>query len=218
MKPEELLKQMTYDNDEQIQEAIKYIGLKGIVQYSRIIDYCKSSGEIPSYIKVSGLYRYDKRLRDSLYIYLGTAEEYIRACIGNRYEDDEENLNKTERFTIKQRRYHSVSLTLEHLTLGELCDIAENNQEVFQDIYDLKVFKMNLDTMRILRNKVSHHNFLLSEEFTKFLVNEVVMYSLKQSIENLRNLLPIEFRIRFTKQINACVNGLNIDKKNMILI
>ncbi len=218
MTPEQLLKQMTYDSDEQLQDARKYIAIKGIVQYSRAIDFCKSFDEIPSYKKVSALYRYDKRLRDNLYIYLGTAEEYIRACIGNRYEDDEQGLYKTEMFIKKHKCYHSVSLTLEQLTLGELCEIAIYNQAVFQGIYDLKNLKMNLDAMRILRNRVNHHNFLLAEKFAKCVVNGEAQNSLKQNIENLCNFLPSDFRNGFTKQINECVTGLFLDVNNTIII
>lgn len=82
MTPEELLYEMTYENEKQRAEAEKYIALKGIVQYRRVIEFYRSQGQTPTYTKVSSMYRYDKRLRDTLYIYLATAEEFMRACIG----------------------------------------------------------------------------------------------------------------------------------------
>lgn len=159
MTSQELLRQMHYDDAEQLGEAEKYIAIKGIVQYQRVIDYCKSENELPSYTRVAALYRYDKRLRDNLYVYLATAEEFMRACIGNQYEDNEDFLSKTQSFIKKQQSYHSISLTLEQLTLKELIDMVFKNKDVFKEIYDFDYLKMNLDAFRILRNKVSHHNF-----------------------------------------------------------
>ena len=86
MTPEELLSTMTYEDELQIEEAQKYIALKGIVQYQRVIGFCRSQNEVLNYTKVSALYRYDKRLRDNLYIYLATVEEFMRACLGNEFE------------------------------------------------------------------------------------------------------------------------------------
>ena len=94
MTPEELLYEMTYENEKQRAEAEKYIALKGIVQYRRVIEFYRSQGQTPTYTKVSSMYRYDKRLRDTLYIYLATAEEFMRACIGNQFEDNEKRISK----------------------------------------------------------------------------------------------------------------------------
>ena len=43
MKFENILNQMKYENSKELEEAKKYIALKGMVQYQRIINYCKSS-------------------------------------------------------------------------------------------------------------------------------------------------------------------------------
>lgn len=53
---------------------------------------------MPTYTKVSNLYCYDKRLRDNLYVYMATVEEFMRACIGNKFEDNDSDLVKTEEF------------------------------------------------------------------------------------------------------------------------
>lgn len=82
--------------------------------------------------KVSGFYRYDKRLRDNLYIYMATVEEFMRACIGNKFENDDSNLVKTEQFIKKQKKYKSVSFTLEQLTLGELIQLVLKNKWYFK--------------------------------------------------------------------------------------
>lgn len=200
MTPNELLHLMTYDNEQQLKEAQKYISLKGVVQYKRALNYCLESSLSPSYTNVSALYRYDKRLRDNLYRYLGTAEEYMRAIIGNYYEDNYGGLIKTKTFETKYNRFNSVSLTLEQLTLGELILIVLKNTEPFQEIYDVENLKINLNALRALRNKVGHHNFLLSEKYEPCIVDGETLNSLQQNIENLkgfcRKILEIGFQIQ----------------------
>ncbi len=158
------------------------------------------------------MYRYDKRLRDTLYIYLATAEEFMRACIGNRFEDNESGLVKTAKFIAKQNQYQSVSLTLEQLTLGALIDMVLNNQDVFVNCYDLDNIKTNLNALRVLRNRVGHHNFLFAETFTTCVVNGVKSNSLEQNIKNLQCFLPRDFRERFAIALNKCANGLDANQ------
>lgn len=213
MTPEELLREMFYENEAQREEAKKYIALKGIVQYQRVIEFCRSQGEMPTYIKVSSLYRYDKRLRDTLYVYLATIEEFMRACIGNRFEDNESKLVKTTKFEVKQKQYLSVSLALEQLTLGSLIEMVLKNQEVFAGHYDLSNIKMNLNALRVLRNKVGHHNFLFAESYASCVIDGVVGNSLELNIKNLQGFLPCDFRWGFATTINNCTNGLEINQK-----
>jgi len=212
MTPKKLLYEMTYENEKQMAEAEKYIALKGIVQYQRVIEFCCSQGEIPTYTKVSSMYRYDKRLRDTLYIYLATAEEFMRACIGNQFEDNESGLMKTSKFIAKQRQYQSVSLTLEQLTLGALIDMVLSNQDVFVNCYDLNNIKTNLNALRVLRNRVGHHNFLFAETYETCVVNGAESNSLEQNIKNLQCFLPREFRERFALVLNKCANSLNVNQ------
>ena len=190
MSPNELLEEMVYENSEERAEAQKYISLKGIVQY-------------------------DKRLRDMLYVYLSTEEEFLRARLGNEFEDNESKLIKTARFKNKQAQYCSVSLTLEQLTLKELNDMVLVNKSIFKNLYDLHV--LNLDALRVLRNKVGHHNFLLAETYNECSIDGVVDNTLKHNIINLKFLLPCDFRQGFITSINKCVQGLSLLGKEILL-
>lgn len=213
MTPEELLNEMTYENASQREEAKKYIALKGIVQYQRVIEFCRLYKVIPAYKNVASLYRYDKRLRDNLYIYLATAEEFMRACLGNKFEDDDNGLIKTKQFIEKQKQYHSVSLAMEQLTFGALIKMILSNQSVFTKHYDLGNLKINLNAVRVLRNKVSHHNFLLAETYAACVVNGIRDNSLEQNIKNLQGFLPVDFRQGFAITVNNCANGLELNQK-----
>lgn len=217
MTPNQLLELMTYETKDELKNAQKYIKLKGVVQYNRVIDYCKQNSIESTYKTVSSLYRYDKRLRDNLYRYIGTVEEYIRAIIGNVYEDKYAELFKTDKFEKKYSKFYSVSLTLENLTFGDLIDIALNNRFLFENIYDLENLKNNFTALRVLRNKVSHHNFLLTENYENCVIKNFTDNSLKFNIENLRYFLPKEFQSRFIEVINKCTLGLSLPI-NFILI
>ncbi len=217
MNPSKLLDEMLYENSEEKHVAQKYIALKGIAQYRRVINYCKVGDEKPTYKNVSHLYRYDKRLRDTLYVYLSTVEEYMRACIGNVFEDNEGGLTKTPQFVKKQVQYKSVSLTLEQLTLKELNDMVLANINIYPSLYDLSVLAINLNALRILRNKVGHHNFLLSETYAKCSVDGVVDNTLKHNIINLKFLLPSDFRQGFITSINKCVQDLSLLGKEILI-
>lgn len=219
MKIENVLSQMKYEKPEEVEDAKKYIALKGMVQYQRIINYCKNlSNELPTYTVVSNLYRYDKRLRDNLYIYMATVEEFMRACIGNKFEGNDINLVKTEEFIKKQSKYKSISLTLEQLTLGELIHLVLKNKILFQNVYNLETLKMNLNAFRVLRNKISHHNFLFAETYEKCMINNTVDKTIKYNIDNVKLLLPNEYREGFSKSINKCVINLQIDDSIQVKI
>lgn len=136
----------------------------------------------------------------------------MRACLGNQFEDNECCMVKTSSFISKQKIYKSVSFTLEQLTLGALKEMILANQSVFKDIIELSNLETNLEALRILRNKVSHHNFLFIEKFAECVVNGEADNSLKHNIINLQNFLPIDYRQGFANTINNCANGLEITK------
>lgn len=91
------------------------------------------------------------------------------------------------------------------------------NQGVFANYYDLSNIKMNLNALRVLRNKVSHHNFLLSEIYSECSVDGLVDNTLKHNINNLKFFLPDEFRKGFSMSINNCAKGLVLLNKEIIL-
>lgn len=202
-----VLAKMTYSDDHEMQQAKKYINLKGIAQHQRIINYLNV--EKPTYKEVSDLYKYDKRLRNILYIYIATVEEFLRAIIGNIYEDKFNNLNKSKAFLKKFKSIKSVSFTLEQLTLGQLIEVIILNSKDFENLYDLVHLEENLQALRILRNKVSHNNFLLSEKYNYCFVNDIKANSLQHNIENLKSFLPEDFRNGFTCDIYKCSKGLS---------
>ena len=79
--------QLTFTNEKEKQEFKKYLSLKGKYLYKQVYDILleKNKGTV-SYQELSSLIRYDKNLRDTLYIYLATCEEYLRALLLKSYD------------------------------------------------------------------------------------------------------------------------------------
>ncbi|MCM1532882.1 MAG: hypothetical protein NC114_11535, partial [Ruminococcus flavefaciens] len=91
MTRDELLGHIEFESEEERQEADCYIYVKGIALHAKILKYLKFDVRENERIKWSLLAEklsQDKLLRDKLYIYLATLEEYIRAYIANKYENN----------------------------------------------------------------------------------------------------------------------------------
>ena len=89
MTKNELLSFIAFKNEQEKKEAEFYMAVKGVELHCRILDYLgcdfeKSKIEWP---KIANVLRTDKALRDIIYKYLATLEEYIRAFISNKYID-----------------------------------------------------------------------------------------------------------------------------------
>jgi len=210
-----------------------YIKMKGIAIHENIIKYLgydlSSKYTKVTWSKVSVHLRYDKKLRDTIYIYLATLEEYIRAFIGNKYEDDIENFNlcqtsDTKMISNRIDKGEKISKILQSISFGSLIKLVKNMNskdinEMFNNVINLS---QNLDAVVVLRNAVSHHVFLLDNSFKECYVNDVCSNSLENNIKNLRQLLPEEYRYGIngkggiTSDIEKCKFEI-INNKNVLL-
>ena len=204
MTKEELLKQIHCKTDEERQKAESYLEMKGVAFHKAILDYlCQKENKfVPiEWSDLSKELRSDKALRDIMYKYLATLEEYIRAYISNKYED-----NTQQPFWINGRHDHNkiknrlesgtpLFKVLEDVDFGTLLKQVKelpriDRQELFGDVG----INENLDAVRELRNAVSHHKFLQSCEFKNCNVDGNDSNSLFANIKNLRQLLPTQYR------------------------
>ena len=207
MTKEELLKQIHCKTDEERQKAEFYLEMKGIAFHKAIFDYLcqKENKTIPiEWSDLSKELRSDKALRDILYKYLATLEEYIRAYISNKYEDTanqqdfwidtsrhDYNIIKTQLMSGKP-----LFKTLEDADFGTLikqvkCLPEIDKHELFYGVGTDE----NLDAVKELRNAVSHHKFLKSCKFKDCDVDGSDSDSLIANIQNLRQLLPLPYRV-----------------------
>ena len=144
----------------------KYVKIRGKFVFKQIYDYLLNfDKEKVDYTDISSCIRYDKNMRDTLYIYLATFEEYLRTQLFDRYEIKEScATNGKERNDIKKMAENmyectdnqsSVLYKMFNLDLGKTISL----------VTELKMFGTTrieeFDSIRILRNKVMHHNLLV---------------------------------------------------------
>ena len=157
-----------------------------------------------------------------IYIYLATLEEYIRAFISNKYENDLQQKfwinGQGTRNCIKDNIEHGKELfeVLQNTEFGCLMQQVEKLPlEDKKQLFGVSYCKKNLDAVKELRNAVSHHVFLASYKFKNCIVDGFEGCSLIDNIKNLRQLLPIRYRYGkngkggITAQLRKC--GIKLD-------
>ena len=204
MKEEDLINQIHFSNADERIKASFYLAMKGIVFHQTILDYlCSKKGKtIPiEWTDLSGELRTDKATREILYKYFATLEEYVRASISNKYEDQVRQSfwinGKGERNQIKKKINNGSSIfaALEEADFGTLMNQVKklptaDRKELFGKVGT----DDNLDAAVVLRNAVSHHRFLKGCELKTCTVDENSSDSLISNIKNLRQLLPLPYR------------------------
>lgn len=224
MTKDELMKKLYFDpnNDKEHNDAEFYLRVKGVAFHQKIMTHLDvdfdDDKSIIEWSKVSALLRYDKKLRDKIYIYIATLEEYMRAYLSNKYDDNPIQPfwqdGSTPRSKVKSRIKDGecVSEVLQSIDFGDLLNQIKNiSQEDLSEMFECTTdIHSNLDVIRELRNAVSHHAFLINYKFKSCLVEGVSNNSLEHNIKNLRQLLPKEYRYGkngkggITAEIESC--------------
>ena len=227
MTKDELLSFINFNNEQEKEDAEFYISVKGVALHCRVLDFLgfsfsASAGEKVEWHKVSQLLKTDKATRDVIYIYLATLEEYIRAFISNKYENDLQQKfwinGQGTRNCIKDNIEHGKELfeVLQNTEFGCLMQQVEKLPlEDKKQLFGVSYCKKNLDAVKELRNAVSHHVFLASYKFKNCIVDGFEGCSLIDNIKNLRQLLPKRYRYGkngkggITAQLRKC--GIKLD-------
>ena len=83
-----MFEKLTFASPREEEDFEKYKKLKGVYLHKQVYDILleANGGENVTYYELSSIIRYDKILRDTLYIYLATAEEYLRALLCEKYD------------------------------------------------------------------------------------------------------------------------------------
>lgn len=202
-----------------IDEFNKYKELKGEYLYKQIYDLLLelNNDSFVTYRDLSSIIRYDKTLRDTLYIYLATFEEWLKALIFKRYDVADSRK--------KYKRQKDVEILIKKIIV--------NNDNINSNLYycfelelgsiiifvdRVKMFEKEIiekfDSVRKLRNKVMHHNVLIcgkSKSLKEFNLNKEL---LKTEINLLSEVLPEEYQTGFKKTIN----NLKCDVDNFKII
>ena len=182
----ELFDKITFETEDEKITFLNYIVLKGLPQHKRIVDILEKDNTPLRYSIISGLYKYDKRIRDDLYIYLSALEEFMRAYLCNSNIVD----------------LHAA----ENMTFGQLIIFTKRKLDIWSlrylfDFDDENSLNANLDAVKELRNAVNHHRFLYTHPLKACNIAGATCNSLSQNILNLKYLLPKEFHEKFLAKI-----------------
>ena len=204
MTKEEFLEKVTFKDNEERENALFYINMKGLYLHMMIFDYLsKETGyEQISWKQISDELRKDKGLRDILYIYLATLEEYIRAYISNKYSDNciDQSfwINGSEthnRINDNIKKGKPLFFVLQDVDFGTLIkQVLSLPQTDIEEMLWGNGTEQNLDAVKQLRNCVGHHQFLKMCKLKSCSVDGVESNSLINNIRNLKQLLPEEYR------------------------
>lgn len=201
-----MFEKLIVDNKE---EFNKYIQLKGLYLHLQIYNILLDlkNGEAVTYYELSSIIKYDKNLRDKLYIHLATFEEKLRADLCSLYDVESMVVYKKSPKLVKDlisksnKEISNLYYGLE-LDLGNLLDVYKDKKICDDDTWNL------YDNVRQLRNKVMHHSVLL---FGNAKTKEHAIANIKDLTKKIQDLyiaLPKDFRSGFEKDIN----NLNYDK------
>ncbi len=202
MTKEEFLTKIVFNNDEERGDALFYIKVKGLYLHVEIYEYLlkENNNQAIAWKQISDELRLDKGLRDTLYIYLATLEEYIRGYISNKYEGNTNQsfwISSKGRNNIKGNIDEGLPLfkALQETDLGTLINqVNALPTDDIKELFDEAGTKENLAAVKELRNSISHHKFLKTYQFKACTVDGVKSNSLISNIKNLRQLLPERYR------------------------
>ena len=203
-----MFEQLTFTNEKEKQECKKYLSLKGKYLYKQVYDILleKNKGTV-SYQELSSLIRYDKNLRDTLYIYLATCEEYLRALLLKHYDvasdspKFEQHCYKPLIDALKDKDDLSKSNLYFKLDidLSILIRICQEKGLININIQDRKYIKT-------LRNHTMHHAMLLLGQANNLEEVHANFNVLEKQLNALLYLIPQEYQVGFIDSINK-LNG-----------
>lgn len=206
-----MFENLIFNNDAEKTEFEKYIKLKGECLYRQVYDilYEANNGSV-TYYELSSIIRYDKNLRNKLYIYLATAEEYLKAQFLDKYDTK-----------IKIPKYIRKD-TLPELETNLFCRLNNTQSTLyykfnidFQYLIELctskniiEISSIDIDNLNTLRNHTMHHTMLLFGQAHDLKKAREHFRALERQLNSFIKLLPEEYRNGFFSDIDK-INGTN---------
>lgn len=203
-----MFEKLTFSSNEDKINFDKYIAIRGKYVFQQVYKFiCNITNDECTYLDLSSCIRYDKTLRDTLYKYLATFEEYLRAQIFNKYE-----ITREFRFSRKEKDY--IKKMARHIYESE----GKENSELYKKfkldlgetielVKEIKMFDeekcQEFDAIREVRNAVMHHNLLVLGKEQRCNKVEENKRKIIEGIKALANNLPEGYKLNFIKGING---------------
>ena len=211
---------------EDILRAKQAIYSKGIEKHIIILEMLKpwvEEEKVP-YEYIASFYRYDKRLRKVLFVFISYLEEYYRSIILDKYRFDWSGLDSNRYLASLLHKHKDMDKALEKLDFSHLVNQIYKTRDAFVNIFvfpDSAHLKKNKDALIELRNCVMHNRFLLLYRgYKECYVDDAGLKSatLKDNIQNLINFLPKNTKEKCKAEINNCLIERNNENKTEWLL
>ena len=183
----------------------KYSKIRGVQQYRIIFEALSKVDSNVNFADVNSFIILDKAIKDVLFKYLGTLEEYIRNDILLRFDFDPEA-------ELKKPEYHYFkglpNCIRKTNPADEITDFYKRFSLNFGDLvsfikdYDSQTYDTSkLDIIINLRNSVMHHSPLLFDYNFESTVDETL-----KGINALVEMLPSDYK-------DGCIKNLKLPNK-----
>lgn len=157
-----MFEKLRFANGKEKEDFEKYRRLKGTYLHLQVYNLLleKNGANGVTYEELSSHIRYDKNLRDLLYIYFATLEEWLRAKLLERFDVPEGS---------KKYEYHCFGrlqneLNEKHTEISNLYYLlGPDFSDLMRICVEKDVTQLNNDQIKRikdLRNKIMHHNLL----------------------------------------------------------
>ena len=210
-----MFEKLTYASLKEREDFEKYKKLKGIYLHKQVYDILleANGGETVTYAELSSIIRYDKNLRDTLYIYLATVEEQLRVLLLNNF-DLKPNTPKFKQRPSTQTLCDAL-VPKQYLESSELYfKLKADFKVLMETCVAKKVVSISHDVMSLvkeLRNDVMHHHLLIFGGAHNLKEAKDNFAAFERKIEALITLLPIEYARGFQNDITK-LNGASHEK------
>lgn len=200
-----MFENLGFSNNQEKEEFEKYVKIRSKFVLKQIYDFLLNfDKEKVKYSDLNTCIRYDKNLRDTLYKYLATFEEYLRTQIFDNYEIKESFDGKGRNDIEKMVKHIYESTDKEYSTLYEIFKLDLG--ETISLVKELKMFSeeklKEFDHIRVLRNRVMHHNLIVLGKEKSLDGVEKNKEKMRSGIIALSSNLPEGYGQNFIKVIN----------------
>ena len=210
-----MFEKLTFASPREKEDFEKYKKLKGVYLHKQVYDILleANGGENVTYYELSSIIRYDKNLRDTLYIYLATVEEQLRVLLLDNF-DLKPNTPKFKQRPSTQTLCDAL-VPKQYLESSELYfKLKADFKVLMKTCVAKKVVSISdnvMSSVKELRNDVMHHHLLIFGGAHNLKESKDNFAAFERKIEALITLLPIEYARGFQNDITK-LNGASHEK------
>ena len=210
-----MFEKLTFASPKEKEDFEKYKKLKGVYLHKQVYDILleANGGETVTYAELSSIIRYDKNLRDTLYIYLATVEEQLRVLLLDNF-DLKPNTPKFKQRPSTQTLCDAL-VPKQYLESSELYFKLKADFKVLMETCAKKslisISDEAMSLVKLLRNDVMHHHLLIFGGAHNLKEAKDNFASFERKIDALITLLPTEYVIGFRDDITK-LNGASHEK------